>query len=247
MIDIKFIHISLEREKEHSHFHNEHQILIFLSGEGWECIKDKKFKVFKGAVVFIPEGTFHSFISEKKKTSEILSIRFNILGKEKGKFIHVLNKPFFTSLKKEKIEGILKNLYSLLTTEKGINYFREFVENLLLQKGEKISRKKREYLRKIEGYIDKNLKEEITAEDISKYCGITENYVRKIVKSVYGVNLTKLINKKRVELASHLLLTTNLSIKDIAWKVGIPDYNYFSRVFKSIKGVSPSRYRKNPV
>lgn len=39
-------------------------------------------------------------------------------------------------------------------------------------------------------------------------------------------------------------IVTNLPISEVAEQVGINDYNYFSRVFKKLVGISPTRYRK---
>jgi len=47
----------------------------------------------------------------------------------------------------------------------------------------------------------------------------------------------------RVNLASELLDTTDRSIGDICHDVGFSDHSYFNRVFKSIRGLTPSEYR----
>jgi AraC-like DNA-binding protein len=44
--------------------------------------------------------------------------------------------------------------------------------------------------------------------------------------------------------AAYLLLSTSLPICEIARACGIPDYNYFSKLFKKEYGCSPTVYRK---
>ena len=51
------------------------------------------------------------------------------------------------------------------------------------------------------------------------------------------------INKTRIENSKRLLLETDYHISVIAEKVGIADYNYFSRVFRKYEGISPTEYR----
>ena len=51
--------------------------------------------------------------------------------------------------------------------------------------------------------------------------------------------------KKRCSLAAELLLDTHVSVQEIASYVGYQDNNYFSKVFKNERGVSPLEYRNN--
>ena len=48
----------------------------------------------------------------------------------------------------------------------------------------------------------------------------------------------------RIERAGELLQFSNMTITDIAEKLGFESINDFSRAFKNIKGVSPSFYRE---
>ena len=58
-----------------------------------------------------------------------------------------------------------------------------------------------------------------------------------------GVGFTEYINAKRIELAKDLLRETNETTKDIAIQVGLPNYNYFLRLLKTIVGQTLSAYR----
>ena len=49
----------------------------------------------------------------------------------------------------------------------------------------------------------------------------------------------------RVKVACDLLRNTEDRVSDIATEVGIPDYNYFTKVFKKAMGVTPREYRKS--
>jgi transcriptional regulator GlxA family with amidase domain len=47
----------------------------------------------------------------------------------------------------------------------------------------------------------------------------------------------------RMQMARNLLLSTTLSIKEVAWKCGISDPKYFNKQFRRVTGRSPSLYR----
>lgn len=66
----------------------------------------------------------------------------------------------------------------------------------------------------------------------------------KRVKGITGKTPNDYIRTKRMEYAQSLLADDSLTIQQVAIKVGIEDAYYFSKVFKSVTGMSPSQYRK---
>lgn len=66
---------------------------------------------------------------------------------------------------------------------------------------------------------------------------------RKLI-ALTGLSASHFISKFRVDKATKLLLTTRMTVSEIAFEVGFHDSNYFSRIFSKIYGVSPGDYRK---
>lgn len=100
---------------------------------------------------------------------------------------------------------------------------------------------------KIDSYILDNITEKI---DVNKLC--LQFHYRKtkfyeITEQMYGVGIMKHIRQLRVQLAKNLLATTKLPISEVSAKVGIPDYNYFTKVFKEEAFCTPREYRKNNI
>ena len=58
-----------------------------------------------------------------------------------------------------------------------------------------------------------------------------------------GVGFTEFITGKRIEKAKNELETTDRPISEIASGTGIPNVNYFSRLFKEMTGETPAKYR----
>ena len=59
------------------------------------------------------------------------------------------------------------------------------------------------------------------------------------------MGISEHIRRMRVKVACDLLRNTEDRVSDIATEVGIPDYNYFTKVFKKAMGVTPREYRKS--
>ncbi len=101
-------------------------------------------------------------------------------------------------------------------------------------------------LQKLEVYLDEHYTEKLSLCKISNDLGIGRTKLCLLAKNLSGGNtLSHLIAQRRVEAAKRLLLQGNSPISEIAERVGISDYNYFTKVFRSVAGVTPSAFRKN--
>ncbi|MCY9514044.1 AraC family transcriptional regulator [Paenibacillus apiarius] len=80
-------------------------------------------------------------------------------------------------------------------------------------------------------------------EDIAGEMGFHPHYFSRWFKEKAGRNFQTYISEIRIRKAQELLLETQLTIADIAAKVGFADNLYFSRVFKQKSGMTPSAYR----
>lgn len=98
--------------------------------------------------------------------------------------------------------------------------------------------------KKVENYIRNHLEEKITLTDLINTFHVGKTTLCNTVKSKSGITVSGLIRRIRIEEAKNLLLTDSLAISEIAHRVGIDDYNYFTKVFKKETGLTPSEYRK---
>ena len=64
-------------------------------------------------------------------------------------------------------------------------------------------------------------------------------------KQETGQTLTDYISCRRMERAARLLLTTNARVAVVAEEVGILDVNYFTKMFKSATGQTPTAFRRD--
>ena len=97
---------------------------------------------------------------------------------------------------------------------------------------------------KINEYIRKNLAETITVDSLCQELNIPKKRLYAISHRNFGVPIGEYIANLRIAESKRLLESTNLPIQQIAYSVGIQDYNYFTKFFKIRVGLSPLRYRK---
>lgn len=93
-------------------------------------------------------------------------------------------------------------------------------------------------------YIRKNLCHSLSVKELSEQFHLSHNEIYTIFKKHFDSTPAAYVKKSRMEHAAYLLPSTSLPICEIARACGIPDYNYFSKLFKKEYGCSPTVYRK---
>lgn len=99
-------------------------------------------------------------------------------------------------------------------------------------------------IRKAIEFIRINLDQDLSLEKISKAIHSSPFELSRKFKKETGQTITDYINHLRITEALSIMENENLSITNIAEMVGFNDVNYFTKVFKKIKGITPSKYRK---
>lgn len=98
-------------------------------------------------------------------------------------------------------------------------------------------------MQRVNAYIDANYKNNITLDSMAEELSISKTKLCGLANK-QQTTIMKLIGHKRMEAAKVYLESTDYAIAEIADIVGISDYNYFAKVFKSVVGVTPRDYRK---
>ena len=96
-------------------------------------------------------------------------------------------------------------------------------------------------------YIDLHYADNLTLSRLAEKYYIAPSYLSRVFKKYTGENLVAYITEKRLTKARELILTSNISLTDVAFLVGYSDYTYFNKVFRRYEGISPAQYREQYV
>ena len=94
-------------------------------------------------------------------------------------------------------------------------------------------------------YMHENYNRYISISELAEIFYMHPTYLIRKFKSLYGVPPLVYFSNIKIKKAIDLLSSTNLTIKEVASKLGMDDASYFSRWFKKHIGFSPLEYRKN--
>jgi AraC-like DNA-binding protein/ligand-binding sensor protein len=98
-------------------------------------------------------------------------------------------------------------------------------------------------IKKVVSYIRSNYMNKISLNDISSFTEVSVSYLSKVFKEEMDCNISSYINQVRVENAKLFLISPGIPLTEVAYLSGFEDQSYFSKVFKSVTGVTPGKYR----
>lgn len=117
-------------------------------------------------------------------------------------------------------------------------------KGITLPSGKKYNEIHYKNLEKVLLHIQVNFMNSTSIGEAAKMCCMSESYFMSFFKSVMGKTFTNYVNFIRISEAEKLLLTSDVSIANIAMETGMVDSSYFIKQFKRMKGISPHAYRK---
>lgn len=166
---------------------------------------------------------------------------FSFDGKIPAETVRTQYESFYASYLKFKegrlfswleLKGSFLKLFSQLLTYQNANQRL----NPVTAKGHNLAR-----LNSVLHYIDTSAKQDITVAKLASLMGISEKYFITLFKDIIGLSPRQYVIRKKMEKALQYLYEGSFSITEIAAMTGYQDLYAFSKAFKKIYGVSPSK------
>lgn len=230
-------HTTAEAKLKHS------ALIIRQAGISVYTVNSKEYTVDADNALFLPAGTEYMLDVERfgictviefdaaNPSEELSPSGFYIAG-DKDIVKAVLNVAHFWALKGPAYHSkCLSEIYGVITRISNEAAF----SSTLAGKYPMIHRSLK--------YIETNYSNpDLYTGYLAKMSGMGETYYRNIFLAVFNTPPTKYIQQYRVDKAKELLVNTDLSVDEIALKVGFANASYFCKVFKSLTGITPSEF-----
>jgi len=98
-------------------------------------------------------------------------------------------------------------------------------------------------LRRVSAYIHEHLDDELDMEKLAEIACMSSYHWHRIYRAIYGETAAATVKRLRLHRAAGDLVNTRLSVSDIAKRSGYPNLQSFNRIFRSVYGMPPARYR----
>jgi two-component system response regulator YesN len=143
-----------------------------------------------------------------------------------------LNYSYFTELNKTTdLDELLLKLNDILTN---------FINRVSVTK----EQKKKIKIGKVIEYINQNFTRKIKSEEVAKIGGLSTSRCLHLFKEETGMSLSEYVKKLRVDYGKYLLLNTDISIADCSIETGFFDQSHFTKTFKHVEHMTPSKFRR---
>jgi len=235
------------------HLHHFTELMLIIEGEGNFVSNEKFYPVKKGCLIIIENNFTHTEVSSIDKPLSYYSLglkdivfskhlKNNFIFEQKDNYINFsysfemlfneMNKKF------QKYEKISENLIDniIITIEritKTLTEKKEYNINYILQKA-------------IE-FIDENYNDEINLEKLCEITFFSKSHLNRLFKENTSLTPMDYLLKRRLISAKTLLITTELSISEIAMMLNFPSVSSFIDKFKKEYNSTPLKFRKSNI
>ena len=231
---------------------NSYLFLIVLSGSGHSSYNNILHKLNPGDCLLIDCKNYYSHQSSDEDPWELMWVHFN------GKNVE----PYISYLRNNNLGGIFHTdsvsdytniIETCLSVMKTNNIPAEFIISKMItdlltfsvtRNTTTFIQNKTKKMSVIKEYINSNFMQKISLNEIALEFYISKYYLAREFKKFFGMTVGDYISVKRITCSKELLRFTNKTIEEISIICGIPDTNYFSKVFKKLEECSPTEYRK---
>jgi transcriptional regulator GlxA family with amidase domain len=246
----------------------DHELVMILSGRGELQVGRRTISFDPHTLFFIQPFVPHSFNASDTQSGEHLAVHFDFAPNTPAQDEELSDRnpyevrlssgleiPVKTSLTAgHRIERAL--LEVLKERESGeptgrlaaVAYLTEVLVQLLRlepnDKPESVSLSQRLKITRAMQYVDDHLAEPMSAQHLADAADLSISRFNTIFRLETGYSPADFIRRRRIDEARKLLAEPDLSVKEIAARTGFEDSFHFSKVFRKIDGLSPTRYRE---
>lgn len=250
------------------HFHPEFELVYIKEGHGKKIIGSSIYEFNKDELVLLGANLPHVWISDKNKVRKDTSSKATVVYFDAGIFSDLffkmdetkqLNKLFtdakqgilITGDAKTKALLKLKKLKSTKGVDKIIclldmlNVIAAGEENICFNHKTSVHQKQTsERLTNVFDYINSNLKKNIALKDAAKIVNLTPESFCRYFKQKTGKRFIDYLHQTRIFNAKQLLLNSDFTVAEIAYKSGFKTASNFNKLFKKSTGFCPTEFRK---
>lgn len=248
------------------HFHPEYELNFIHKGNGVRrVIGDHIEEINDYELVLVGPNLPHCWEIHNCINKEIHEITIHIhkdllderlLSRRVFKSIRdMLNRSLHgISFSEKTIKEVMPRLFELPKTS-GIDYFLEFISilhDLSISRNQKLlstsfsnynDYENSDKIKKVHEFVQNNFQRKISLDEISELINMTPVSFNRFIKKRTGRTFVSYVNNIRISYASRLLLETDLSVGEIAYKCGFNNLANFNRMFKKTKNNTPSEFR----
>lgn len=253
------VYFSNGTHKKHSHYHDCYQIIFILKGNVEFCVNQAIYKAGAGNIAIFSRYEKHSLRAISNEYERyVLQINPGTTAIESRIYSLFINRPkgFCNIIDVNNDTDFYKRQFDLIINEQNSenkmrNEMLKLLVNVLLIRVYRnlnntsvFESEDAKTVYEIQKKMETNYWKNYSLKDIAKDYNISVSKISHTFKEITGTSVMGHLLSCRMAAAKKYLAETNESISEIVEKCGFSDSSNFSRTFKELNGISPSRFRK---
>lgn len=265
--------LELEKWEYPLHKHNFFELIFIAAGSGFQTINDVRFGYQKGAIFLLTPEDEHFFEIAEPTTFTYVKFTEQLFlekqldnpnSKWQEKIEQVLSNPnaqpqdiieeetdrskLFQLLAVLRAEYERTDMFSRQATLELFGAMMLIIARNLHKKGNLPAIQQSKEVEKVStilAYIRQHItdKEKVKIKVIAEAHLMSPNYVSIFIKKHTGLSIQKLVLETKIKTAERLLRQSNLTISEIAARLGFTDVSHFNKTFKRYFNKTPKKFR----
>ena len=250
--DIELMRASFTSQSFKPHFHEQFSLILVENGLADYSYKKNEYVLDEGKLLILNPYEVHT---GKSLDKGVWNSRSMYLSQDLVKEVYYslsgsTDSPYFKEsiLEDKTFLNFYADLHQQLFSGNENLEVKEsiylLIEKLLVKAGLKTKevylRGNRRKAKLARDYIHNHYSDPIQLEDLEEETGLSKFYFIKLFESIYGLSPNRYLNNLRIEKAKRFLYE-GMSCQQVAHSTGFYDQSHFTRHFKRIVGVTPTR------
>lgn len=221
------------------HKHTYVELLYFLYGGVEVTAQERSMEATFYDVVVYPRDTYHTENLQYSKHNEVICLWVDIGELSLPEVIHIQDNN-------AELKWLLEQIHREHKSSEACRYLIEcYIKAALLLIARKYMHEKspQDSINRVILYMRDHLSSEITVEEMARMIYVSKSYLSRMFKKRTGKSLMQYLRELRIQSAKTMLVSTDESIEDIAYKTGFNSPKYFCNTFRRHTGVPPRAFR----
>ena len=99
-------------------------------------------------------------------------------------------------------------------------------------------------IERVKDFLDRNYHKRVSLRDVAELVCLSPKYLSRLFREKTGTGFNEYRLRIKIERAGKILRETGLTVNEISYRLGYSNMESFIRMFKKIKGMTPTEYRE---
>lgn len=226
-----------------------HTLHFVISGKGTLIVNGTRYEVGENQVFYVDDETLFSYYPDEKDPWQYIFIEFR--GESAVNYVRSAgfssSSPITTSGEPYKFLELAVNCFNReqIPYAMAISVFWLLVASVTIPQGSGRNRQD-ETIERLKASIKMRfLDPDFSVESLCREQYISHSHLCRVFKAYEQITVAAYVRRLRLDYAASLLVSSNYSLKNIAFMSGFKEYEYFFRSFRNQFRMTPTAYRQN--